>query len=91
MMDWSSALDEMEQRLADAERALAGGPAPAWFALPVGLGRLPVALRGRAEAILAATASLEGRVEGARAALGTGLARARQRPGPTGAYVDRQA
>jgi hypothetical protein len=90
-MNWSSALDEMEQRLADAERAIAGGPAPAWFALPTGIGPLPVELRERAEGILAATVALEGRVERARSTLVTGLAQARRNPGPTGAYVDRQA
>lgn len=94
---WAEVLDEMERRVAVAERALAGEAVqPRHFALPAGLGPLPPEYQQRAEALLAATRAAETRFEAEMAEVAAQLAAVSsagpaaapaERPRP--AYVDR--
>jgi hypothetical protein len=99
---WEEVLDDMERRVALAERTLAGEPVRLpQFDLPASIGPLPAYLRERARAVLAATRRVEERMEvglgalalriyeldAARAAVAASANQARPAP----IYVDRWA
>ena len=96
MTGWAEILDEMERRVATADRVRAGEDVRARnFALPAGLGPLPPEYRERAEAVLAATLSAEAALEAEMADVAAQLAGAPSSaaagvaPRPQPAYVDR--
>ena len=68
---WTEVLDAMERRLEKAQRIAAGEPDVYLdhFALPDGLGPLPMALARRAEALLEATTQAEKLIEADMAAV----------------------
>lgn len=91
MSSWAEVLDDMELRVADAERLLAaGGPPPPTFALPGGLGPLPPELRRRAEAVLEATVDAQRRVEQRFWVMAEALRRDPRDASPAAAYIDRR-
>ncbi|MGC8463031.1 MAG: hypothetical protein ACP5P9_05105 [Acidimicrobiales bacterium] len=92
---WAAELDAMEAHLADQRAAFAsrGAAAPAVrHPTPLEeLGPLPEELRGRAEALLAATRALEGSVAEARASLVAAVRSAERTGRRAAAFVDAQA
>ncbi len=92
---WAAELDAMEAHLAAQRVAFAsrGAEAPAERRpTPLDeLGPLPEELRGRAEALLAATRALEGSVSEARASLVVAVRAAERTGRRAAAFVDAQA
>lgn len=93
MPTWTEVLDEMERRLAEADRALAGEAVRiSPFEIPDVAERLPSNEWDRARAVLAATLVMEQRIE---AEMGTMSTRLRARPSiqgrPAPTYFDRSA
>ena len=90
---WARVLDQMEAGLAEHHRALLeGGEHPGPVVVPEGIGPLPVTLRARAEAVLAATRRMEAEVEIHRDALRGALRRRAHVEGrEAAAYVDARA
>jgi hypothetical protein len=88
-VDWPEALEEMEERLAAAERTLSlGTPPPGTFEEPTEAGPLPPELRERAVGILTATRRLEWRVRAARDRLAQARLRSVAPERKPSAYVD---
>jgi hypothetical protein len=92
---WAAELDAMEAHLA-AQRAAFSARGPEAPAVrhptpPEVLGPLPEELRGRAEALLAATRALEGSVAEARASLVVAVRAAERTGRRAAAFVDARA
>ena len=88
-MGWRELLDDIERRLADADRVLStGGPAVSAFEMPPDLGPLPVDLRQRAKKALRETEAKQARAEAARDGVAEALRQGRINSREPAAYLD---
>lgn len=91
-MGWSELLDDMEERVRAADRALTGGaPAPSEFTMPVDVGPLPAALADRARAVFAASLEVQRRLQDAVAVVASSRRVPVARPLVDALYVDQRA
>ena len=88
-MGWSDVLDDMERRIAGAERVLGeGGAPPVPFQLPGDLGPLPASMVERAERIRCDTERVINEVSAALSLVASALCRPQEHDYQAPSYVD---